>query len=202
MIFSGTKNIITLFVMSAIILPTTACVPALLGGAGVAGYAGVQERTVGRAVDDATIDAEIQSSFVQKNVRDLFVNVGVEVNEGRVLLTGAVKDPETSVEAVRLAWQPKGVKEVINEIQVTDKTSLNDYAKDVWISAQVKSKLLFGKHIRSANYSIETVNGVVYLMGLAKDQDELSRAANVVSTVKGVKKVISHVRLYDDQRRQ
>lgn len=197
-----TKNLYRFTSLVFCVVLLAGCAVAAVGGAGTVGYTGAQERTIGSAVDDTVIDAEIHSRFVQKDVNDLFFNVGVEVSEGRVLLTGSVKNPESRVEAVRIAWQPKGVKEVINEIQVTDKSSLKDVAKDTWITAQVKSKLLFGKKIKSINYSVETVNGVVYLMGLAENENELSRATNAASTVKGVVKVVSHVRLYGDERRQ
>src|SRR5690606_17590191 len=114
---------------------------------------------------------------------------------GRVLLTGKVNTPDTKVTAVRLAWQPNGVREVIDEIVVTDKDSIGDLTNDTWITTQVKSKLLFNKDVRSINYSVETVNAVVYLIGIARSQAELETATAIASTVKGVKRVISHVRL-------
>ncbi len=196
------KKIVNVMAVLLIIPLISGCAAMALGGAGAVGYSGVQERTIGNAVDDNVIEAEILSSFVQKKIEGLFVNVGVQVTEGRVLLTGTVQDPEDSVEAVKLSWQPKGVKEVINEIQVSNKSSVNDVAKDSWITTQVKSKLLITKGIKSINYNVETVNGVVYLIGLAENADELDKATLVASTIKGVKKVVSHVRLYNDDRRQ
>jgi osmotically-inducible protein OsmY len=197
-IFTKLRN--SIFAVS-LLFSLSACAAAVLGGAGTAGYTGVQERSIGGAVDDAVIHAEITSRFIQEDVNKLLVDVGVEVHEGRVLLTGAVKDPETQIDAVRIAWQPKGVKEVINEIQVTDKTTYKDVAKDIWITTQIRSKLLFNKHVRSINYSVETVNGIVYLMGLAQSEEELNTVTHISSTVKGVEKVISHVRSFEDDRR-
>ncbi|MGB1539366.1 MAG: BON domain-containing protein [Rickettsiales bacterium] len=180
----------------------SACGPLVIGGAGATGVAVAQERTVGRAIDDATIHSRILHRFLQTDVNELLPSVGVEVNEGTVLLTGSVEKPETAITAVKLVWQVDGVHEVINEIQVTDRTNIKDFAKDTWITAQVKSRLIAEKGVASINYSVETVNGRVYLMGIAQNEQELERVVNVTSRVKGVQQVISHVRMKADPRRE
>jgi len=180
----------------------TGCIPSLVvSGATTGGVIAAQERTPGNAVDDAGIRLALNNLYLNKDIGDLFKNVSIHVEEGRVQLTGDVDKPETSVEAVRLAWQPRGVKEVINEIQVNDKTGVTDYARDAWINTQVRSKLLFEKNVRSVNYSVETVNGVVYVMGIAQNQAELDKVTYLASTTAYVKQVISHVIMKDDPRR-
>jgi osmotically-inducible protein OsmY len=159
------------------------------------GYSLAQERTVGGAIDDVTIGTKINSYFLRENQGKLFKHVAVEVLEGRVLLTGAVDTADDRVEAVRLSWQAKGVKEVINEIQINDKSGIKDYARDIWITTQVKAKLFLNAEIKSINYSVDTVNGVSYIMGIAQDRVELNKVNRVSSMVKGVKKVVSHVRI-------
>lgn len=193
------KNIIFLSLLITIL---SSCAPVLLTGGGTVGYSAAQERTVGRAVDDSVIDVQIQNAYLQKDVNKLLAKVSVEVNEGRVLLTGAVPTQEDRVEAVRLAWQPDGVKEVINEITVANSSFVEDFPRDAWITTQVKTKLLLSKEIKSINYNVETMKGVVYLIGVAQDQDELDRATYQASTVKGVNKVVSHVRIKNDPRRE
>lgn len=179
-----------------------ACSPgaALVGAGATVGLAAAQERSVGHAVDDATIQVQINHLLLQKSER-LFTNVGLEVVEGRVLMTGSVPTAEDRVDAVRLAWQAKGVTEVLNELQVTDKSGLMSYAKDVWISTQMRGKLIGDGHIVDINYSVDTVNGTLYLMGIAQDQSELDRAVRHGRTISGVKQVVSHVQLKDDPRR-
>jgi osmotically-inducible protein OsmY len=177
------------------------CAPLVIGAGAEGAVLVAQERTVGDAVDDAGILIGIKHKFSQKDVNDLLGNVEVKVVEGRVLLTGNVEKPETQVEAVNLAWQIEGVKEVINEIQINDKSGFGNYAQDVWISTQVRSRLLFTKGIRSVNYSVITVNQVVYLMGVAQDQSELDKATYVASTTAKVQKVVSYVRMKSDPRR-
>lgn len=179
-----------------------ACVPAAIVSAGTAGAEiGMQDRTVGRSLDDVALKAAISKKFFDKDINDLFKNVEVDVIEGRVFLTGSVNKTETEIEAVNLAWQVPRVKEVINEIQVDDQSSLLDYAKDAWIQRQIGAQLLFTKGIRSTNYTIECVNGVVYLMGLAYDENELRKVSDIASRTKYVKEVVSHVVLKSDPRR-
>lgn len=183
------------------LLSLSGCAAAIIGAGGEAAVVAAQERSPGNAVDDAGILISIKNAYANHDFKDLLVNVEVKVVEGRVLLTGNVDKPESQVDAVRLAWQVDAVREVINEIQVNDKASFGNYARDVWISAQVRSRFLFEKHLRSINYSIITVNQVVYLTGIAQDQAELERATHIASTTQYVQRVVSYVRLKDDPRR-
>lgn len=184
-------------------LMVSGCVPAVVtAGATSGGVIAAQERTPGNALDDTGIKLTIDNLYFNRDINDLFKNVAVHVNEGRVLLTGDVDRAESKVEAVRLAWKANGVKEVIDEIQVNDQTGIVDYARDSWIATQVRSRLLFEKNLRSVNYNVEVVNGVVYLLGIAQDKDELDKATYIASTTKYVKQVVSHVVLKDDPRRR
>lgn len=176
------------------------CLEAAVGaGAGV-GVAAVQERGVKGAVSDTGIRAEINHYWLQKD-QNLFANCNLQIHEGRVLVTGAVKDPDTRAEAIQLAWKAKGVREVINEIEVTNEGGFGTYARDTAIVTELRSKLLFGKDIQSVNYSIEAVNNVVYLLGVAQSQAELERVLDVARNVRYVRRVVSHVLLKDDPRR-
>jgi osmotically-inducible protein OsmY len=177
------------------------CAETIIGAGAVTGVAVVQERSVGAAVDDTVIQADISRRLFEKS-EQLFIKVDLEVVEGRVLLTGVVPSPEDAVEAVRIAWTVKGVREVLNEIQVSDKTSLTNYAKDVWVTARLRGTLLADREVSDINYNVETVNGVVYLMGIARDKAELDRVVNHARNIPGVVKVKSHVRLRDDSRRK
>lgn len=187
--------------LASLALIITSCAPLVVAGAGTAGVAVAQERTVGTAVDDAAIHTKIWNNYLQSGTNNIYSDVGIEVNEGVVLLTGPVATPDTAAKAVQLAWEVEGVREVINEIQITDRGGPNMFAKDTWITTQAKSRLIAEKGVKSVNYTIETVNGVIYVMGIAQNDDELARVLNVLSRVKGVKRVVSHVRAKTDPRR-
>lgn len=181
-------------------LAINGCAVLVGGTAATVAYTAAQERSVGAAVDDATIQVQVSSNLLQKDV-DLFRNVNTEVVEGRVLLTGSVPKPEDRIEAARLAWQVNGVKEVLNELQVEDSSGIGDGLKDRWITTQLRAKMLGDSKVHSINYSIDTVNGTIYLMGIAQSEDELARVTNYARNIRGVREVISHVRLTDDPQR-
>lgn len=187
--------------LTPFLLISAACVPIVAGGAAVGGMAVAEERTLGTSVDDATIKTKIWNRYVQSDVKNLYFNVEIKVNEGRVLLTGPVQSQDAAMKAVQLAWDVEGVKEVINELQVQGASSFSNYAKDAWITTQLKTRLLAEQNIRSVNYTIETVNSVVYIMGIAQSQQEMDLVLHISSTVKGVTKVVSHARVKTDPLR-
>lgn len=180
------------------LLGTSGCVPLVVGAGAASGMAVVQERSVGAAIDDTNMRLNIEALMLKE--KDSLANkVGVEVSEGRVLLTGAVKSPEDRMRATMIAWRSPGVKEVINEIQVTDKSGLSNLTKDSWITTKLRAKLLTDTRIFDINYSIETVNGVIYLLGIAESQEELNRVINYARNISGVERVVSYVRVKGQQ---
>lgn len=166
-----------------------------------AASAATQERGVGGVVSDTAIRAEINALWLSHDV-DMAVAIELEMVEGRVLLAGHVQKPEQRVDAVRLAWKADGVKEVINEIQIAKSRGIGGYSRDSWITAQLRTKLLFDKEIASINYSIDSVAGIVYLMGIARNKAEHERVKAHARDAPYVKRVISHVLLRDDKRRK
>lgn len=179
-------------------LSLTACSPAGVG-VGVAatgGLAASTEKGFVTAVDDAGIRAGLNERFFRKDL-ELFGAVNFSVEEGRVLLTGNVPTPADEVEAVRLAWQPEGVREVINELNVRDESSLIDQARDRWIGTQLKADLVLDREISAVNYSIEVVNGTVYLLGIARTAEELALVERYVKRAPYVRGLVSHVRVLE-----
>ena len=166
---------------------------AISAGATV-GLAAVQERGVVGTARDTYLSAAIQEKWFATNF-DMFAKLSCTVTERKALLTGKVQDPEMRVEAVRLAWQVEGLAEVINEIEVTDQSSLLDSARDYWITAQLRTRMTFDRGVKSVNYSIDTVNGTVFLMGIAQHQEELDRVTNHARNLAYVRRVVSYVRV-------
>jgi osmotically-inducible protein OsmY len=188
------------FARLVVVLGATAllpgCVVAALGGAAATGgYAAGQERGVSGTVKDTGIKTSVKDKFFRYNV-DMSNQIDTTVWEGEVLLTGAVANPEWRDEASRLAWQVDGVKAVHNELEVSDRSSMWDGAKDSWITTRLRSAITLDSQIRSLNYAIETANANVYVMGAARTQGELDLVTNYARNIPNVKKVVSyaHVR--------
>jgi len=161
----------------------------------------VKEKGIKEAISDGMIDASINKEFLNHNV-NMFLNVEIEVVEGRVLLTGSVKKPKHRLDAVKLAWKILGVREVINEIDVTKKGGIKQYLTDVKIKTQIRYKVIADKEISSINYNFEVVNGIVYIIGIAENKKELKKIVKHANTIGSVLKVVSHVIMKDDPRRK
>ena len=166
----------------------------LVGAGATVGVAAYQERGIKGRAKDLKIEALILEQFIKAGLK-LTTTIGVDVYEGRVLLTGASKNTKITDQAVKIAWKINGVKNVINEIQVGHSSSISNFAQDAWITTQVKSNITLDSTIYSINYTIETVNGTVYLIGIAQNKKELDNVKNHASKTKFVRNVISHVRI-------
>jgi osmotically-inducible protein OsmY len=173
-----------------------ACTPvgAVMGAGAVTGLAAYQERGVDGVARDLGTSSRIMDMFARFD-HTLLKSIGVEVYEGRALLTGIVASETIRADAVRLTWQADGVVDVINEIRVSPDTSLIDTARDAWISTQLSAALTFDKQVLAINYIIETVGGTVYLLGVAQNEEELERVKNHARAIAYVQHIVSHVRL-------
>lgn len=192
-----TRNIIVSLCLGlGLSLSVGACTPVglVLGAGAATGLAAYQERGVDGVARDLGTSSRILDMYA-RNDHTLVKDIGVEVYEGRALLTGLVNSEAARADAVRLAWQADGVKDVINEILVTSETSLLDTARDTWISTHLETKLTFDEKILAINYAIETVSGTVYLIGIAQNDQELERVKNHARSVSYVKHIVSHVRV-------
>ena len=182
-----------IFYFLLILTPLAGCAAAVGGGATV-GVAAVSERGIKIRAIDLKIEAAILKEFLVAEIKSLAV-IDVEVYEGRVLLTGTTTDTKLADKAVALAWKATGVAEVINEVQLNKPGTATNYAKDTWITTQLTAKLTFDEEVLSINYAIETVNGVVYLIGIAQDQAEVDRVVAHAGNIRFVRRVVNHVRI-------
>lgn len=168
------------------------CVPLVLGAGGAAAVGASQDRGLEQAVDDNEIAFEINRRLLAKNA-DLYSGVSTQVRKGRVLLTGSVPKPEDRVTVTRLVWTIGGVREVINELKVGEKGGFSQSVNDTTISAKLRTRLTADGDISGRNYSIETVQGTIYLMGTARNKAELDRVVAHARDISGVRNVVSYV---------
>jgi len=175
------------------------CAPAVVGVGTAAVAASSTEKGITTSVSDGLVFTKIQDNFLKTDAT-LSQFVDVTVNDGAVLLTGKLKTPEEKVLATKLSWEVRGVREVVNEIQVTDKSSIKDVAKDLAASAQLRGKLIADTSISSLNFSIDVVNGTVYLSGVATDAEEMNRVVSHARELRFAQQVVNYITLRIDQR--
>lgn len=196
---SAKTKILPLMLMGLGLTGLGGCVVAAVGAAGTGAKAVSEDRSTGSEVDDSGIKVSLDAKLIS-NSFSLFNNVSTTVNEGRVLLTGSVKKPEDRIEAEHLAWTVAGVREVHNEIQVQDQSGIWDGLRDTRICTEVRSGITFDRDIHSQNYSLDCVNGIVYVSGIAKDQDELERVKSHIKSISGVRDIVVYTRFKDEAR--
>ena len=188
---------IKIFISLSILVIYSGCAQVAVGGISKSVMVAKEERTVGTFIDDTVIAAKLKNLYFNNNEK-IFFNVDVEVNEGRVLLTGTVETSDIRIEATKLAWGINDVVTVINEIQISDNDNILDYADDLVITTKINAKLLINKEINNLNYNIDTVNKIVYVIGIAQDKNELANVIDIINSVYGVEEVINYVRLKED----
>jgi osmotically-inducible protein OsmY len=188
--------------LAGLLLSSAACTPVGVAvGAGATGAVSAsQERGIEGGASDTSIRTAINYLWLDYS-GDMYHQLNLQIWEGRVLLTGVLSNETYRAEAVARAWRAKGVKEVIDETVVDKSGSTGSFARDQWITAQLKSKLLFEKNVFSVNFSFETVRGVIYMLGVAQDQQELEIVLNYARNIEYVQRVVNHVLLKSDPRR-
>jgi osmotically-inducible protein OsmY len=185
----------------------TSCVEtAIIGGGGLA-VLHSREKTLTQTKSDVVIASGVAVKLLANKLKMPNNFVDTTVYEGRVLLTGVVDSANKAKLAQDLAWQVEGVLEVIDEIQVCDncKMKITDSTKilaDSLITTEIETKLFLAKRVRSFNFTVNTVQKTVYIIGIAYSFEEQQMVLKIASKVKGVEKVVNHIILADDLRRK
>ena len=185
----------------------TSCVETIVVSTGIGAGLAYREKTIDDTRDDIKISTKIALKFIAKGLKNPGNSIDITVNEARVMLTGIVRDPAKAKLAQELCWQVKGVNEVIDEIQIPEdgKFKIADIGSafyDYLITAEIETKFALAKDLRTLNYQVTTVNNEVYLLGVAINEKEMNRAVSLASKVNGVNKVVNHIILANDSRRE
>ena len=177
----------------------TSCIETAVGLGTAAVAASTTEKGFSTSVSDTVIEAKLTDKFIKSDA-SLVTGVKSSVSNGAVLMTGKLDTQDQKILATRLAWEIKGVKEVINEIQLVSDKSVKTTAKDLAASAQLRAALIGDQEISSLNYSIDVVNGIVYLSGVAANEKERERVISHAQALRFAKKVVNYIILSTDKR--
>ncbi len=188
------KPLLPLLTIITMTILLSSCSPlGLAVGAGASLITASQtEKGLKGSASDLRIKTEINHNLFQKD-HELFGAVKISVDNGRVLITGSVPNPQDRIEISKLSWTTAGVGEVINEVQVTNKTSFTNRAKDLLINKSLQAQLLLDQSINFINFSVDTVNGIVYIFGIARDQGEINRIIKHARNINYVENIINYM---------
>ena len=158
-----------------------------------------KEKGLGTSINDNLIKTKI-SNLIFKFNKELIADTKIFVNSGSVLFTGKVKNPNDKIEFTKLAWTIRGVKEVNNEIQITDTTSIKNIARDIASLGEIRARIMSDKSINSINFSIDVVNDKAYISGVASNEFEMNLVKNHASSARFIKEVYNYIILNKDTR--
>ena len=194
------KNKFILIFLTLLIL--TSCV-----GAGSKGVFGTG---VSIALDPRSLGTQIDDSIMQKNLvarlilldKNYFLSITTKVLDGRIFLTGKVDDPEEKLKITKSAWETAGVRSVKNDIKIKEEFNFKRSAKDLLITSQLRTALIFNKNIKSANYNIDTYKKKIFIYGIAMTSDERKEVINEAKQILDVEEVVASILLVEDLRIQ
>ena len=188
------KKIISIIILAIL----TSCSSATQFGTGV--NITFDPRTIGMQIDDTIMQKNL-SARLALSEKKYFLNVQSEVLDGRIFLSGKVDEPEEKINITKMAWETKGVRSVKNTIAIKGQSNFKSTAKDILITSQLRTALIFNKKTKARNYTLETVNKNIYIFGIAMDDEEKKEVINEANKIYDVEEVIPSIYLASELSR-
>jgi len=174
------------------------------------GSKGVFGTGVSIALDPRSLGTQIDDSIMQKNLvtrltlkdKNYFLSINTKVLDGRIFLTGKVDNPEEKLKITKLAWEIDGVRSVKNDIKIREEFNFKRSAKDLLITSQLKTAMIFNKNIKASNYNVDTYKKKIFIYGIALTSDERKEVINEAKQILDVEGVVASILLVEDLRIQ
>ena len=170
----------------------TSCSTASQFGAGV--NITFDPRTIGMQIDDTIMQKNLSARLALTD-KKYFISIQSEVLDGRIFLSGKVDEPEEKIKITKMAWETKGVRSVKNAITIKGQSNFKSTAKDILITSQLRTALIFNKNTKARNYTLETVNKNIYIFGIAMNEKEKKEVINEANKIYDVEEIITSIYL-------
>ena len=157
-------------------------------------------RTIGMQIDDTIMQKNLNARLALTD-KKYFLSIQSEVIDGRIFLSGKVDEPEEKIKITKMAWETKGVRSVKNAISIKGQSNFKGTAKDILITSQLRSALIFNNKTKARNYTLETINKNIYIFGIAMDEEEKSEVINEANKIYDVENVIPSIYLVSELSR-
>jgi len=158
-------------------------------------------RSIGTQIDDSVMQKNIIARLIIKN-KSYLLSIKTKVLDGKIFLTGKVDDPEEKLQITKLAWETKGARSVKNDIKIKEDFNFKQSAKDLLITSQLRTALIFNKKIKATNYQIDTYKKKIYIYGISLKPEERKEVINEAKEILDVEDVIASIVLVEDLRIQ
>ena len=189
-----------LFLFLIIVFNLQSCAAPILGGVGaIAISSTAQEKGLGTSINDKVIFVKLRNAIYDWNP-SVSENISISVDSGSVLITGKLKNIDTKIELTKIIWEVNGVKEVNNKVQISETNNIKNIAKDLASLGEIKARLMASKKLNSLNFSIDVVNNVAYISGIASSEEEIAIVNKIAQEAKFIKEVQNFVKINKDKR--
>ena len=189
-----------LFLLLIIILNLQSCAAPIIGGVGAIAFSSsAQEKGLGTSINDKVIYVKLRNAIYDWSPSSS-ENLSLSVDNGSILVTGKLKNIDTKVQLTKIIWEINGVKEVNNKVQISETNNFKNIAKDLASLGEIKARLMASKKLNSLNYSIDVVNNIAYISGIASSEEEISIVTQIVQEARFIKEVQNFVKVNKDKR--
>ena len=189
-----------LFLLLLIMLNLQSCAAPILGGVGaIALSSSAQEKGLGTSMNDKVIYVKLRNAIYAWNP-SVSENLSLSVDNGSILVTGKLKNIDKKVQLTKIIWEINGVKEVNNKVQIAETSNFKNIAKDLAALGEIKARLMASTKLNSLNFSIDVVNSIAYISGVATSEEEISIVTQIAQEARFVNEVQNFVKVNKDRR--
>tara|TARA_B100000242_G_scaffold262064_1_gene208234 strand:- start:111 stop:665 length:555 start_codon:yes stop_codon:yes gene_type:complete len=183
-----------------IILNLQSCAAPILGGVGAIAFSSsAQEKGLGTSINDKVIYVKLRNAIYDWDP-SVSQKISISVDNGSILITGTLRNIDTKINLTKVIWEIKGVKEVNNKVQISETNNLKNIAKDLASLGEIRAKLMASKQLNSLNFSVDVVNNIAYISGIASNEEEISIVTQIAQEARFIKEVQNFVKVNKDKR--
>ena len=187
-------------ILLIIILNIQSCAAPIVGGIGaVALSSSAQEKGLGTSINDKVIYLKLRNAIYEWN-SSVSEKISISVDGGSILVTGRLKNVDEKINLTKVIWEVNGVKEVNNKVQITETSNLKNIAKDLASLGEIRARLMASKKLNSLNFSIDVVNNIAYISGIASSEEEVAIVSQIAQQARFIKEVQNFVKVNKDKR--
>ena len=192
------KNIFFILVLTLLTLSCVGTSSVGIFGSGVS--VAYDPRTVGMQIDDSIMQKNLIGRLTLTD-KKYIISISAKVLDGNIYLSGKVDEPEEKLKIIKMAWETKGARSVQSTVTIKGNNNFKSTAKDILITSQLRTALIFNKLTKATNYTIDTINGKIYIFGIAMTKKEKEKVISEADQIHGVKDVIPSIYLVEELSR-
>ena len=183
-----------------IVLKLQSCAPPIIGGVGAIAFSSsAQEKGLGTSINDKVIYIKLRNAIYDWD-SSVSEQVSISVDNGSILVTGQLDNVDKKINLTKVIWEISGVKEVNNKVQISETNNFKNIAKDLASLGEIKARLMASKELNSLNFSIDVVNNIAYISGIASSEEEISIVTQIAKNARFIKEVQNFVKINKDKR--